>query len=160
MSEKEDFAQRISNYTPVQPENKINLEEVSNIENWFNIALSDHSSKSLITSKYYSREFINQLIELAKENRHVVPKAMFNIIGRNDKSQRLWATRDLSEIAYLYNYYDFVSEADALECKRQLQELNKQMSQKENPDKQLMDNIKRAIADVENQLKEFADLSR
>ena len=160
MSEKEDFAQRIANYTPVQLENAINLEEVSDIENWFNTTLSDHSSKSLMTTKYYSRDFINKVIELAKEKKHVVPEAMFNIIGRNDKRQRLWATRDLGEIAYLYNYYNFVSKADALECKRQLQELNKQMSQKENPDKQLMDNIKRAIADVENQLKEFADLSR
>ena len=160
MNKKEDFAQRIANYTPVQLENAINLEEVSDIETWFNRTLSDYSSKSLITSKNYSRDFINQVIELAKKNGHVVPKAMFNIKGRNDKSQRLWATRDLSEIAYLYNYYDFVSEADALECKRQLQELNKQMSQKENHDKQLMDNIERALADVENQLKKFADLSR
>ena len=160
MNKKEAFAQRIANYTPVQLENAINLEEVSDIETWFNIALSDHSSKSLITSKNYSRDFINQVIELAEKNGHVVPKAMFNIIGRNDKSQRLWATRNLSEIAYLYNYYDFVSEADALECKKQLQELKEQMSQKENPDKSLMDNIKRALADVEKQLKEFDNLSR
>ena len=160
MSEKEDFAQRIANYTPVPLENAINLKEVSDIEAWFNKSLSDHSSKSLLTSKNYSRDFINQVIELAEKNGHVVPKAMFNIIGRNDKRQRLWATRDLGEIAYLYNYYNFVSKADALDCKRQLQKLKEQMSQKENPDKSLMDNIKRALADVEKQLKEFDNLSR
>ena len=159
MSENSFFVQRIKT-NPAAQETLIDDDEVEKKEAWFHNALGDYRSCGLKSTQCYSRDFINKVIELAKEKKHVVPEAMFNIIGRNDKRQRLWATRDLGEIAYLYNYYDFVSKADALECKRQLQELNKQMSQKENHDKQLMDNIKRAIADVENQLKKFADLSR
>ena len=159
MSENPVFLQRIK-VTPLPQENSINDDEVEKKEAWFNNALGDHSSCGLRSTQCYSRDFINKVIELAKKNRHIVPKAMFNIIGRNDNQQRLWATRDLGEIAYLYNYYDFVSESDALECKRQLQELKEQMSQKEKPDESLMYNIERALADVEKQLKEFDDLSK
>ena len=159
MSENSFFVQRIKT-NPATQETLIDDDEVEKKEAWFHNALGDYRSCGLKSTQCYSRDFINTLIELAKKNRHIVPKAMFNIIGRRDKCQRLWATHDLSEIAYLYNYYDFASEADALECKKQLQELKEQMSQKENPDKSLMDNIKRALADVEKQLKEFDDLSK
>ena len=113
MSEKEDFAQRIANYTPVQPKDVAYQAEVDKVKYYFHNCLDDSNFGSL----------------------------------------------DITRIPYL-DSYGYVSKADATEYKRQLQKLKKQMSQKEGPDKQLMDNIKRALDDVERQLREFHDLSR
>lgn len=161
MSEKEDFAQRIANYTPVQPKDAAYQTEVDKVEYYFHNCLDDSNFGSRTSNKCYSRDFIQDVIKLAQQKEgHSVPKAIYNLKSRKDQRQVLWFTFDITRIPYLCDYYDFVSEADALECKRQLQELKEQMSQKEDPDKQLMDNIERALADVEKQLKEFDDLSR
>ena len=160
MSEKEDFAQRIANYTPVQPKDVAYQAEVEKVEYYFHNCLDDSNFGSLTSNKCYSRDFIQDVINLAQQKEgHSAPEAIYNLKSRKDQRQVLWFTFDITSIPYLGSY-GFVSKADAIEYKRQLQKLKKQMSQKEGPDKQLMDNIKRALDDVERQLRKFDDLSR
>ena len=160
MSEKEDFAQRIANYTPVQPKDVAYQAEEDKVKYYFHNCLDDSNFGSLTSNKCYSRDFIQDVINLAQQKEgHSAPKAIYNLKSRKDQRQVLWFTFDITRIPYL-DSYGFVSKADAIEYKRQLQKLKEQMSQKENPDKSLMDNIKRALDDVERQLREFDDLSR
>ena len=157
MSRNSEFIPRVN----VQPQDTINSEEVDKIESYLNNWLDGSNFGICTSNKCYSRAFIEEVIKLAQQTRgHSVPEAIYNLIIRSNHRQVLWFTYDITHIPYLFNYYDFVSKADALEYKRQLQELKNQSSQKEKTDKQLMDNIERALANVEEQLKEFDDLSR
>lgn len=144
----------------VQPQDTIDHEEVKEVESWFNNMLDDYWSGGFESDKCYSRAFIDRVIKHAKESRHDVPEAIFNLINRSNNKQELWCTYDIKEIPYLCNYYDFGSKADALACKNQLQQLKQSMSEKEYQDELLMMNIERALADVEKQLGEFDDLSK
>ena len=136
MSKKEEFSQRIANYTPAQPKDAAYQTEVAEVERYFHNCLDGSNFGSRTSTKCYSRDFIQDVIKLAQQiEGHSVPSAIYNLKSRKDQRQVLWFTFDITRIPYLCDYYDFVSEADALECKRQLQELNKQMSQKENPER-------------------------
>ena len=156
MSRNSEFIPKVN----VQPQDTIDQEEVKEVESWFNNMLDDYRSGGFESDKCYSRAFIDRVIKHAKESRHDVPKAIFNLINRSNSEQKLWCTYDIKEIPYLCNYYDFGSKADALACKNQLQELKQSMSEKEYQDELLMMNIERALADVEKQLREFDDLSK
>ena len=80
MSEKEDFAQRIANYTPVQPKDVAYQTEVAKVEHYFHNCLDGSNFGSRTSTKCYSRDFIQDVIKLAQQTEgHSVPSAIYNL---------------------------------------------------------------------------------
>ena len=158
MSRNSEFIPKVN----VQPQDTIDQKEVEDVESRFSNNLDDFypGGDKFNSDKCYSIAFIDRVKKRAKELHHDVPEAIFNLINRSNGERILWCTYDIKDIAYLCNYYDFGSKADALACKNQLEQLNQSCLNDKKPNKTLINNIERALEDVEAQLKEFDDLSK
>lgn len=160
MANDQDFKQRITYPTPNTQEDSIDSKEVENIARNINSMIDDYSSYAIPSKQYYSKNFIDKVIEYLKSNHLTTPKLIFNLIRKSDNQLILYYTSDISNMATLYLNYDFASKDDALACKKQLEQIKAQYEHINSGDIPLVNAIERALSDVENQLNKFDDLNR
>ena len=160
MANDQDFKQRITYPTPNTQEDSIDSKEVENIARNIKSMIDDYSSYAIPSKQYYSKNFIDKVIEYLKSNHLTTPKLILNLIRKSDNQLILYYTSDISNMATLYLNYDFASKDDALACKKQLEQIKAQYEHINSGDIPLVNDIERALNDVEDQLNKFDDLSK